>query len=57
MRKKSEILEIMEIFNRDAPNPRCELNYSNAYTLLVAVFCRRKRRTKALIGLRQNCLR
>ena len=37
MRKKSEILEIMEIFNRDAPNPRCELNYSNAYTLLVAV--------------------
>ena len=37
MRKKSEILEIMEIFNRDDPNPRCELNYSNAYTLLVAV--------------------
>lgn len=27
----------MEIFNRDAPNPRCELNYTNAYTLLVAV--------------------
>lgn len=27
----------MEIFNRDDPNPRCELNYSNAYTLLVAV--------------------
>ena len=37
MRKKSEILEIMEIFNRDDPNPRCELNYTNAYTLLVAV--------------------
>ena len=37
MRKKSEILEIMEIFNRDDPNPRCELNYSIAYTLLVAV--------------------
>ena len=37
MRKKSEILEIMEIFNRDEPNPRCELNYSNAYTPLVAV--------------------
>ena len=27
----------MEIFNRDDPNPRCELNYTNAYTLLVAV--------------------
>ena len=37
MRKKSEILEIMEIFNRGDPNPRCELNYTNAYTLLVAV--------------------
>lgn len=37
MRKKSEILEIMNVFNRLMPDPRCELNYSNAYTLLVAV--------------------
>lgn len=37
MRKKSEILEIMEIFNHENPNPQCELNFSNAYTLLVAV--------------------
>lgn len=37
MRKKSEILEIMNIFKQRDPNPRCELNYSNAYTLLVAV--------------------
>ncbi len=37
MRKKQEILEIMEIFNKEDPNPRCELNYKNAYTLLVAV--------------------
>lgn len=37
MRKKSEIIEIMNIFKQQDPNPRCELNYSNAYTLLVAV--------------------
>ena len=37
MRKKSEILEIMEIFNQENPNPQCELNFNNAYTLLVAV--------------------
>ena len=37
MRKKQEILEIMEIFNQKNPNPQCELNYTNAYTLLVAV--------------------
>ncbi len=36
-RKVSEILEIMEIFKRENPHPACELNYSNAYTLLVAV--------------------
>ena len=37
MRKKSEILQIMDIFNKENPNPQCELNYVNAYTLLVAV--------------------
>lgn len=37
MRRKSEILEIMEIFHKENPNPQCELNYTNAYTLLVAV--------------------
>ena len=37
MRKKSEILEIMQVFERENPNPECELNYSNAFTLLVAV--------------------
>ena len=37
MRKQSEILEIMHIFQQLDPNPRCELNYTNAYTLLVAV--------------------
>jgi len=37
MRKESEILEIMEIFNQKNPNPECELNFCNAYTLLVAV--------------------
>lgn len=36
-RPASEILEIMEIFNQRDPNPRCELDYKNAYTLLVAV--------------------
>ena len=37
IRPHAEILEIMDIFNQKDPNPRCELNYSNAYTLLVAV--------------------
>ncbi len=37
MRKEAEVLEIMEIFNRENPNPQCELNFTNAYTLLVAV--------------------
>lgn len=37
MRSKKEILEIMQIFAEKDPNPRCELNYKNAFTLLVAV--------------------
>lgn len=37
IRPQAEILEIMDIFNQKYPNPRCELNYNNAYTLLVAV--------------------
>lgn len=37
MRSPAETLEIMEIFNQRDPNPRCELDYHNAYTLLVAV--------------------
>ena len=37
MRSKKEIMEIMDIFNQRDPNPRCELDYQNAYTLLVAV--------------------
>lgn len=37
MRNAAEILEIMEIFNRQNPTPQCELYFNNAYTLLVAV--------------------
>ena len=37
MRNKNEILEIMQIFARQNPNPQCELNFHNPYTLLVAV--------------------
>ena len=36
-RTKAEILEIMQIFARENPNPQCELNFHNPYTLLVAV--------------------
>lgn len=36
-RAKQEILEIMQIFERENPNPQCELNFHNPYTLLVAV--------------------
>lgn len=37
MRNKKEILEIMKIFQKEDPNPRCELDYKNTFTLLVAV--------------------
>ena len=37
MRKPFEILQILQIFNEKDPNPRCELDYTNTYTLLVAV--------------------
>ena len=37
MRKKADILEMMRIFEKIEPNPRCELDFKNAYTLLVAV--------------------
>ena len=37
MRRKSEILEIMQIFAAENPNPQCELKFHNPYTLLVAV--------------------
>ena len=37
MRNRKDILEIMEIFEKQNPNPQCELNFVNAYTLLVAV--------------------
>ena len=37
MRKAAEILEIMRIFERENPNPQCELRFHNPYTLLVAV--------------------
>jgi len=37
MRNKKEILEIMHIFEQNMPNPKCELEFKNPYTLLVAV--------------------
>lgn len=37
MRNKNEILEIMSVFAQKDPNPHCELDYKNAFTLLVAV--------------------
>ena len=37
MRSKEEVLSIMRIFERENPNPQCELNFHNPYTLLVAV--------------------
>ena len=37
MRSKKEILDIMAVFDKLDPNPQCELNFHNAYTLLVAV--------------------
>lgn len=37
MRSKKEILEIMQVFASQNPNPESELNFHNPYTLLVAV--------------------
>ena len=37
IRPKAEIIEIMRIFERENPNPQCELHFHNSYTLLVAV--------------------
>lgn len=37
MRQQAEIMEIVKVFEQRDPNPRCELNFSNAFTLLVAV--------------------
>ena len=37
MTDKQRVLYIMKIFNDRDPNPRCELDFANAYTLLVAV--------------------
>lgn len=37
MTGKQRVLDIMKIFNDRDPNPRCELDFANAYTLLVAV--------------------
>jgi len=37
MRKQAEILEIMQIFADNEPEPKSELEYTNAYTLLVAI--------------------
>ena len=37
MRSAEETLEIMRIFERENPNPQCELKFHNPYTLLVAV--------------------
>lgn len=37
MRDKNEVSEIVKVFEKENPNPECELNFTNAYTLLVAV--------------------
>ena len=37
MKNKTEVLSIVKIFEKLNPNPQCELNFVNAYTLLVAV--------------------
>lgn len=37
MRSQKEILEIMKIFQKENPNPQCELIFHNLYTLLIAV--------------------
>jgi len=35
--KKSDIIEVMEIFKKENPEPKSDLKYTNPYTLLTAV--------------------
>lgn len=37
MRNAAEITKIMQVFQKQNPNPQCELNFTNLYTLLIAV--------------------
>jgi len=37
LRNKDEATQIVKIFEKLNPNPQCELNFCNAYTLLIAV--------------------
>lgn len=37
MRPQKEILEIFDILSTNDPAPKSELEYSNAFTLLVAI--------------------
>ena len=37
MRNITEICQILDIFKQQDPSPQSELNYHNAYTLLVAI--------------------
>lgn len=55
IRPQAEILEIMDIFNQKDPNPRCELITATLTPCWSLLFCRRKVRTKALIGQPKNC--
>ena len=57
MRKKSEILEIMAILERDNPHPQCELNFHNAYTLLVAVVLSAQATDKGVNKATENLFR
>lgn len=37
MREQKDVLQMFEILARDNPEPKSELNYTNAFTLLVAI--------------------
>ena len=37
MREQKDVLKMFEILARDNPEPKSELNYTNAFTLLVAI--------------------
>jgi hypothetical protein len=51
-----EVAEIFRRFEVQRPEPKGELEHSNAFTLLVAVVCRRRRPTPASTRRRAACL-
>lgn len=57
MRPQKEILEIFDILSANDPAPKSELEYSNAFTLLVAIVLSAQSTDKGVNKAPKSCLR